>query len=280
MTSSPFERQIAKGESSENGTTSQLTGMSSSPQQYEHGPSFLEHDTLAVRLVELPAWLQAFAASVGEPSELEPAVPDIDSMAEAGHELPAPGASVPAVEQAPRSTQLAEAATLSSSFISEDDLPEWLRSIAPDGQDAGHSRSGGGSAANEDHLSVPNISRAWSTSDDARGVDESTSLFALVASQSSPSVMQSSGPNAPTQGFLIREEGAGAKGVSAADPGTAAQPSAGVASLGGEFEKRVQPAVGAEDRSGESSRTLPIPILAIGLLIVILVIVALLLFVL
>ncbi|MEZ4521033.1 MAG: hypothetical protein R3A46_05245 [Thermomicrobiales bacterium] len=72
---------------------------------------------------------------------------------------------------------------VSSDFISEDDLPEWLRSIAPEDSsdvsaDTLLDRSDEG-----EHLPVPNVARAWSTSKDSRGVDEATSLFALVASQ-------------------------------------------------------------------------------------------------
>jgi hypothetical protein len=183
VSSSAFERQVIDSGSSDSRPTHSPNRAPDGPQQYTPSASFLDHDRPSSRLVELPAWLQSFAASVGEPDTSgAPGVEVVDL----------PEATVgtdktftqPAEEPASRERQAAPGAGLATSFISEDDLPEWLRAIAP--HDAGDGESelfqfGGGSS--DAPASVPSVTRAWSTSKDARGVDEATSLFALVASQ-------------------------------------------------------------------------------------------------
>lgn len=199
MTSSPFERQLAESETTERRPATPASRMPDGPQQYSPGPSFIEHDRPAVRLVELPAWLQAFAASVGEPSIDEtdrPDEADLELLTEAdmsANDKPAPRAEP---EQA---RPAATGSSFNTSFISEDDLPEWLRSIAPEESDDSAAESLlFGNPDSSQQVTVPNVTRAWTTSSDARGVDESSSIFALVASQPTHGPLPTNdGPPAP-----------------------------------------------------------------------------------
>ena len=182
MASSPFERQVVDADTNED-RTSGSSRASETPRQYDPSPSFLDHDRPSMRLVELPAWLQSFASSVGEPSEPEaPAQPAPDPDQQPALEL----SGEPDATNAPGQpmTRSSSSRGVGENFISEDDLPEWLRSIAP--EDPAESVAESlvfDQSAKGDNVSVPTVSRAWSTSKDARGVDEATSLFALVASQ-------------------------------------------------------------------------------------------------
>jgi hypothetical protein len=116
--------------------------------------------------------------------------------------------STPAPNTAPQERQPAPGAGFGSSFISEDDLPEWLRAIAPaDGGDAESDLFQFGGASSDEPVAVPSISRAWTTSKDARGVDEATSVFALVASQSPQSALPAApGGRQPAQGRPSRSD--------------------------------------------------------------------------
>jgi hypothetical protein len=117
--------------------------------------------------------------------------------------------STPAPNVAPREHKPAPSAGFGTSFISEDDLPEWLRAIAPaDGGDAESELFQFG-ASSDEPVAVPSISRAWTTSKDARGVDEATSVFALVASQSPQSALPAApGGRQPAQGRPSRSDAA------------------------------------------------------------------------
>ncbi len=192
MASSPFERQVIDDDTSSDRNLA-TPQMSSGPQQFPPTPSFVDRDRPSVRLVELPAWLQAFASSVGEPTEDEtpeqqPAEEPMTTSSNDQQTQPAPQP-----KPAPQQTSVA-----GTDFISEDDLPEWLRAIAPEGpaessfdalvQDTG---------IDGDQIAVPTITRAWSTSKDSRGVDEATSLFALVASQAPQTAIPDQPGSAP-----------------------------------------------------------------------------------
>lgn len=182
MASSPFERQVVESDATDE-RSSVASGTSDDLKQFEPSPSFLDYDRPNIRLVELPAWLQSFAASLGEPSESEFSAEPVE---EAPLEQPVntPEDRSDSETEVESTSRPSASMSVSSGFISEDDLPEWLRSIAPDESGQGSNdipsfeRTGG-----DDQLTVPNVSRAWSTSKDARGPDESTTLFALVASQ-------------------------------------------------------------------------------------------------
>lgn len=207
MAASPFERQVIEDNATDDHTPAKPT-MADAPQQFQPTPSFVDHDRPTIRLVELPAWLQAFASSVGEPSELE-----APAATESNPSDPAVSSSSPDPKEQeasqPRTTDQRSASGVNSDFISEDDLPEWLRSIAPEESvDRSFDSLGLGGDDDREQITVPNITRAWSTSKDARGVDETTSLFQLVASQAPQTAL----PDQPANGIM--ESGSPAEIVS------------------------------------------------------------------
>lgn len=281
MTSSPFERQLTESESAERRTPTPATHLSDGPQQYPPGPSFIEHDRPTVRLVELPAWLQAFAASVGEPAVDEsdrPDEADLELLTEAdmsANDKSAPR-SGPASDPAP-ARPAAGGSNFNTSFISEDDLPEWLRSIAPEeSEDSAAETLLFGESEAAQQVGVPNVTRAWTTSGDSRGVDESSSIFALVASQPThgplPTIEGPPVPRSTAQRRPARTEGEAPAGLdgygSAAPPTMSAE----------EIVASVTP--GGETQSAAASKgRLPLlPIVIAAVLVLVLVIVALQLF--
>lgn len=192
MASSPFERQVVEADTNEDRSTGSSRA-SDTPRQYEPSPSFLDHDRPSIRLVELPAWLQSFASAVGEPAEPEaPAEPADDMIQEPEIDFSDDAAGTEA--QASLKLRSTSSKGVGENFISEDDLPEWLRSIAPeDTVDSAADSLIFDESAEGENVSVPTVSRAWSSSKDARGVDEATSLFALVASQASQAPIPAQG---------------------------------------------------------------------------------------
>ena len=203
MASSQFERQVIDGDAHADETPA-TAAAEGGPQQFPPSPSFQDHDRPRVRLVELPAWLQAFAASVGEPEDVEPSGTADQNQMERLVSSP-PGGERPKSESE-HQPSMSPPDPASSSFISEDDLPEWLRAISPEdgGGDSGNSLIGGPAAESEaidGEITVPTVSRAWSNSKDSRGTDEATSLFAQVASQAPhaplPNYEKSAEPSAP-----------------------------------------------------------------------------------
>lgn len=191
---------------------------------YDPGPSFLEHDRPTVRLAELPAWLQRFAASAGDPDdesqeaaeitqsenitqlptatlettnessmveeEAESPVIDLPSwLDDSESEDPQPAVE-PVIPEMPATVDEPVPGT-PQFMISEDDLPDWLRTISPDDGDEGSaSMASTESMAVAGLASVPSVARAWVTRDDMDALSEGGSLFALVASQSSTTQTQ------------------------------------------------------------------------------------------
>ena len=200
MASSQFERQVIDGDVPADESPN-MTSTEGGPQQFPPSPSFQDSDRPEIRLVELPAWLQAFAASVGEPEVSEASSPsDRGQMEQSVGSPPSGVRSDPASDHQPTMTPPDPS---SSSFISEDDLPDWLRSISPDESagDSGNPLFAGPMAESEsddNEITVPTVSRAWSNSKDSRSADEATSLFAQVATQAPqtplPSYEKSTGP--------------------------------------------------------------------------------------
>lgn len=171
----------------------------SDERRYDPGPSFIENDRPAVRLAELPAWLQTFASSVGDPAEDEPETHSAPATSEepAGSRAqPQPGeaASLPDWLQDGESQHHAppEPQDSAPSFmITEDDLPDWLRSIPGEATAAptpppAPSQDDAGSMSMNGVLEVPPISRAWVTATAERELSDGGSVFALVASQIEP----------------------------------------------------------------------------------------------
>lgn len=271
MAASSFERQVITGDATDDRTQAR-PDMADGPQQYEPTQSFLDHDRPAVRLVELPAWLQAFASSVGEPSESEtPAAPESSPPEQPVSSSSSNSKNVPPGE--PKTTRQSSASSASSDFISEDDLPEWLRSIAPEeGAERSFNALTVDGDGDREPITVPNITRAWSTSKDARGVNESTSLFALVASQAPQTAL----PDQPLDGVLD-------EGVGSSRPPSAGQFSgygAG-ASPAESLSLEMPESVPSENTDVEVSRKFPIlPVVAAAILLLVLIGAAAIMFVL
>lgn len=256
MASSPFERQVVDADTNED-RSSGSSRASETPRQYEPSPSFLDHDRPPTRLVELPAWLQSFASSVGEPSEPEvpdqtAPDPDRETALELSEELDAASAPPQPMSRSSSSRGVSE------NFISEDDLPEWLRSIAS--EDPAESAAESlvfDQMARGDNVSVPTVSRAWSTSKDARGVDEATSLFALVASQT---------PQAPVP---AQEAGRGGRDESAQVGGDAGR----VEGYGSARPPGAQPVIEMPRTSESESEMKPsLPIVPIAVAVILLIV--------
>ncbi len=280
MTSSPFERQITDSETSDRMTTSS-NRVSDGPQQFEASASFLDHDRPSVRLVELPAWLQSFAASVGEPDFSEP-VEQPSPMSSDLDTGTLSDASLLQESRPARASEPIEPVGFATNFITEDDLPEWLRSIVPSEQDDDSADAlSYGETSSAEHVAVPNVTRAWSTSKDARGIDESTSLFALVASQASQSALPAS-PDTHAQGARPQMGERSAANAQAEATGM-------VASYGSEMppdmrssDMHMSATLGSE-RGGDQVAQPKLPMLPIAvaaILLIVLVVVAMALFVL
>ena len=67
MSSSHDENRRAELNGTEPAGEDLVPAMAQHDAIYDPGPSFLEFDRPTVRLAELPAWLQRFAASAGDP---------------------------------------------------------------------------------------------------------------------------------------------------------------------------------------------------------------------
>lgn len=179
-------------------------GSGSEERRYDPGPSFVENDRPSVRLQELPAWLQTFASSVGEPEEDE--VPPADEPSPVAEtEQAADTGRVGGSDMLPdwlqeddsakaeaQSTPPPEPQDSAPSFmISEDDLPDWLRSIPGEASAAPTPIPSPTAPANEapslnGTIEVPRISRAWVNATTERELSDGGSVFALVASQIEP----------------------------------------------------------------------------------------------
>lgn len=195
MTSSQFERHVMDGAGED--PTGSAPGEDEAPQQYEPTPSFVDGDKPEIRLAELPAWLQSFAATVGEPPEPEavtrqpspaPDEPDEQSTVENVQDA---SESEP-VEAPTPGTGTQGSSGVGTDFISEDDLPEWLRSIAPEDKSEGVTEPASFEYSSEgERFAVPAVSRAWSMASEGRKTDDATSLFTLVATQTSQAALPS-----------------------------------------------------------------------------------------
>lgn len=261
MASSQFERQVVEGDASDDRSPS-APQMADGPQQFEPSASFLDHDRPQVRLVELPAWLQSFAASVGEPSEDEApmelsdddvADEPVTSSSEKTEPNIAPGPK-------PAAQKLTGTGT---DFISEDDLPEWLRSIVPEEPaESSFDSLMADRTADGEQITVPTITRAWSTSKDSRGVDEATTLFAMVASQTPQTAIPDQTDGGASSTTLPREQGRGQVAGYGTD-----RPPAEPSSI--EMPTSMHDATGAEAGSKTQFPVLPIAVAAILILILV-----------
>jgi hypothetical protein len=166
---------------------------------YDPGPSFSEDERPVERLSLMPAWLQTFAASVGEPEDdaAGAPLPAVETVAAPVSTVPAPEDAVAELptwlaEERPAPDGDAGAAPalvtpVAAALISEDDLPEWLRAIAPADVDEGVASGGGVTAITggpRSVLAAPSVGRAWLQGHDLPALSEGATVFALMARES------------------------------------------------------------------------------------------------
>lgn len=175
---------------------------------YEPGPSFVENERPTDRLTEMPGWLQSFAASERgsdnvPDAELE-AVPGASSQDAPQAPLVEPDDTLPEwlrtepahVEPEPPAEALGGFDDFQQpigegpdSFISEDDLPDWLRAFSH--ESTGRPLPGVSSsicaATTDIHTSatairVPPVENVWLSAYDRQVLGPGRTLFALLAS--------------------------------------------------------------------------------------------------
>ena len=194
---------------------------------YEPGPSFVEGDRPGERLAEMPAWLQSFAAQESTRDEAAAELSDEDAG-----ELPAMAVEDQSESVSPDSIlpewlrdqqsdgQQAQVVADESSnmmdflsnlgdsessdkdgFISEDDLPDWLRAFADESSaptrpaaevtrlPAARSVPQTGTAA----VRVPPVENVWLSAVERQALGSGGTLFALLASNSNGTVTHSQG---------------------------------------------------------------------------------------
>jgi hypothetical protein len=173
---------------------------------HEPGPSFVANDHPTDRLTDMPAWLQAFAAQESndqvpqdEPVESKP--DDLASRADSSPVLPdwlrdepehAPEDAV-AVASQPLDNDVeiyTDGESNPDGFISEDDLPDWLRAFSnesvvsspgtPDGSRVVTAMSA--APVHSTMVKVPPVENIWLTSLERNALGPGGSLFALLAS--------------------------------------------------------------------------------------------------
>jgi len=117
--------------------------LATAPVAYEPGPSFVDLASLPLDMSAVPSWLHDFGTSVHDDDGLSPA-PMLEPRAapvQTDPTLPRwlaeprPGAQGEEVfADLPWDTDetVADPGSVSTGFISEDDLPEWLRAISAD----------------------------------------------------------------------------------------------------------------------------------------------------
>ncbi len=189
---------------------------------HEPGPSFVPDDVPTTRLAEMPAWLQTFAAQ--EMPDLEDAEPEADVELDAEQpeqvntavELPSDDIVLPdwlqddgpevdviqplaedddiedfsidAVAAAPFLDGIGDPVnTNPDTFISEDDLPDWLRAFSEESTPEATLAEApdiapGMVAAEAVQVRVPPVENIWLSDSDRRALGPGGTLFALLAS--------------------------------------------------------------------------------------------------
>lgn len=176
---------------------------------YEPGPSFVENERPTDRLTEMPAWLQTFAAAEAPADDT---LDDTTSVSpEPAHEPPAPTRLVEPDSTLPewlradpsQPEPVAQVATLESfdsfdepdenaaaSFISEDDLPDWLRAFSQDTSvapahttmDSNRSVANNSAPTSTTLVRVPPTENVWLSTYEHQAIGPGRTLFALLAS--------------------------------------------------------------------------------------------------
>jgi hypothetical protein len=162
---------------------------------FEPGPSFHEPPTAGANGTELPGWLQSFGGSVEEPPAPALAFP-VDTEPLDSEHTPA---DLPNWLSTPRAEQPKPAEPAwnlsdgkfgdqeENGFISEDDLPDWLRSIGGDTSTehvaASAAQVNGLAATPSRETRIPTVVSAWVVGRETVASAPGESLFAHIASE-------------------------------------------------------------------------------------------------
>jgi hypothetical protein len=198
-----------------------MTNRLSEDQQgsYEPGPSFTDGAIPTPDADMLPGWLQRFGETTAADAPQVQAEPRADAQPEPAHapdttsrgatddmqitawlEEAAPDNADAPVDAAPSETELFS----SADFLTDADLPDWLRSISTppdvalpssDEPEPAHMTAQAATAT----LPVPQVRRIWVTDQDAQDVSAGASMFAAVAEGSGtrPDILVSEAPVTP-----------------------------------------------------------------------------------
>jgi hypothetical protein len=135
---------------------------------------------------DLPSWLQSFAEVTGEDSvDLMPAA-DAAPVEVSTPETPLAASVHPAVSASTAEPYADGAGSLldvgTNGFLTDDDLPGWLRALGTDdAPSATRAVPAERAAATQAAPAVPTISRAWVSGNVSEGSTPEASLFASVA---------------------------------------------------------------------------------------------------
>lgn len=174
---------------------------------YEMGPSFTETERPADRLTEMPAWLQTFAASEQAADDAEH-LPEVDPTATPANLIETESADtdtslpdwlrddpVHAEQEQPVNIPGAfddfqQDMGATDTFISEDDLPDWLRAFSHEQADGAAASApstprapvGIAAAPSTSAVRVPSVENVWLSAYDRQAIGPGRTLFALLAS--------------------------------------------------------------------------------------------------
>lgn len=158
---------------------------------YQPGPSFVDLPDRELDFSNIPGWLQSFGESVAASdtqarvAEIEPAGltgltgPTLPSWLEEPRMMPAGAPSVPPTVE----DVLVED---SVGFISEDDLPEWLRSIVDEPSEDHEVLAHVPSPFANGTIAAPAIALAWVTAQHVVALAPGEKLFARIAGEEAP----------------------------------------------------------------------------------------------
>jgi hypothetical protein len=197
--------QYCGSDVSDDADTCPICGMSTAIQgtagatdttHFEPGPSFVDLPEQDLDVAGIPGWLHSFgeavatasagghahATVVAEAPSAERSDPALPAWLEEPRPMPG-GAPAPA-------SLLNDvlSAEDSSSFISEDDLPEWLRSIGGESLATEGLLTGSPVTSDNGVLSVPAVSLAWIASHQMVALASGETLFARIAGEELPAV--------------------------------------------------------------------------------------------
>jgi hypothetical protein len=163
---------------------------------FETGDSFSDEPSDQAGTGALPSWLQNFAGAAGESDDAaKPAPspsPELSTWDDPSHSSPAqaqPTAASQPHSMAEPAGQFGQFSGGDSGFLSEDDLPEWLRALSTDSEPAAGAAPAAAvavagaapsAAPNGTAIQVPPVSRAWVTASDVPEVSAGANLLSSL----------------------------------------------------------------------------------------------------